>query len=194
MRQRFLKVHRRASVPGRLGPVLMALTVLVCSPSRADDAIDVIHAEIDQAVWQPFKCAFEAMDGAALNALYAADVLRVTPDGLDTDEAFKTFNLTRFDAARRRGDSIVLDFWLDQRSTSPTTSYDVGFFRTTTIESGGATRQYFGQFHIVLRKEHGRWKIAQDWDSGTIAGETIGAEQFERGSSPWRACDGGGAP
>ena len=41
------------------------------------------------------------------------------------------------------------------------------------------TQVHFGQFHIVLKKIDGHWKITQDWDTSTIAGKPITAEVFE---------------
>jgi len=38
----------------------------------------------------------------------------------------------------------------------------------------------YGQFHMVLEQENGAWKIAQDWDTTTINGNTILASDFEK--------------
>ncbi|MGB5822297.1 MAG: hypothetical protein WBG90_22635 [Saonia sp.] len=38
----------------------------------------------------------------------------------------------------------------------------------------------YGQFHIVLKKIAGLWKITQDWDTTTINGNSIGAKDFEK--------------
>ena len=47
------------------------------------------------------------------------------------------------------------------------------------IKAGGGTTIY-GQFHIVLKKEGDTWKITQDWDTSTINGNTITANDFEK--------------
>ncbi len=79
-----------------------------------------LHREIDETVWRPFKAAFEARDGAALNALYAEEVLRATPDGIDTDNQFKTQNLV---PPKNPEMTVRLAFWLESRRTNATTSY-----------------------------------------------------------------------
>jgi ketosteroid isomerase-like protein len=155
---------------------------------RADEAIERAQREIDRGVWQPFQCAFEAMDGNALNELYAEQVLRVTPEGIDTRGSFKSYNETRFADSQRKGDHIALDFWLDSRATDGATSYDVGFFRLGTRSSTGIIKYYYGQFHIVLQKQPNGWKIIQDWDTQTIAGRPITAADFARGSAIKRVC------
>lgn len=155
---------------------------------QAVESTESTQRQIDRALWQPFQCAFENMDGKALNKLYGKRVVRVTPEGIDTKNVFKAFNATRFDAGKARGDRVSLDFWLDSRATNSNTSYEVGFFRLGSTNRAGVTEDYYGQFHILLRKQRGRWKIVQDWDTNTIAGRAIGAEEFARGSPMETSC------
>ena len=142
-------------------------------------SIQEIQSQIDLSVWKPFKKAFEDLDGPALNAIYAADVLRVTPEGIDTQNAFKPKNLERFEKNKKDGVSIALDFWFDSRKTNLDTSYEVGFYRIGFTDKEGKTNFVYGQFHIVLKKIKGEWKITQDWDTTTINGKAIAAEDFE---------------
>lgn len=138
-----------------------------------------LQKEIDMTIWKPFKEAFESLDGAALNSLYAEDVLRVISNKIDTQGEFKIKNINNFLAAKNNNVSIELNFWLDSRSTNEDTSYEVGFFkikRTTNDKSN----IHYGQFHIVLQKISGTWKITQDWDTSTLNGKKITKEDFER--------------
>ncbi len=158
----------------------IALALILSSmTARANDVL-AVQAEIDRTVWKAFQAAFESLDGDALNAVYAESVLRVTPEGIDSDGVFKKFNSTRFNTNKANGDQISLDFWFDSRHTNLTTSYDVGFYRVGTKSSAGATSYFYGQFHIVLQKIDGNWKIVQDWDTSVIAGRAISAEEFAR--------------
>ena len=156
------------------------LVVVSVAPAWADSDVAAIHAEIDRTVWKTFQHAFESMDGDALNSVYADNVLRATPEGIDTQNEFKQTNRTRFAANVANGDQIALDFWFDSRRTEATTSYDVGFYRVRITNASGATNTFYGQFHIVLKKLEGSWKIVQDWDTGSIGGRAISAADFER--------------
>ena len=120
------------------------------------------------------------MDSEALNATYADKVLRVTPQGIDTQNAFKAANLKRFEKNREDGVSIALDFWFDERDTNGEASYEVGFYRIAFTDKGGKTNYSYGQFHIVIQKQKGTWKITQDWDTTTVNGRTIDASDFAR--------------
>ena len=139
-----------------------------------------LQQEIDKSVWKPFQKAFQTLDGEALNATYADEVLRVTPKGIDTENTFKGNNLKRFEQNKTDGISISLDFWFDSRHTNATTSYEVGFYRIGFIDKDGKTSYSYGQFHIVLKKIEGQWKITQDWDTGTINGNPITASDFAK--------------
>lgn len=158
---------------------LFLFLIVAITPMAAQTATEAIQKEIDQTVWKPFQKAFETLDGDALNATYAAQVLRVTPQGIDTENAFKKGNTERFASNRANGDKINLDFWFDSRHTNETTSYEVGFYRIAFTSKEGDTQYSYGQFHIVLEKINGQWKITQDWDTTTIAGKPITAKEFD---------------
>ncbi|MFS4491495.1 nuclear transport factor 2 family protein [Maribacter sp. 2308TA10-17] len=138
-----------------------------------------IQKEINETLWKPFKAAFENIDGPALNALYGKQVLRVTPNGIDTENKFKEANLKRFENNKSSQANIQLDFWFDSRHTNSDTSYEVGFYRMQLTNPGGENTIY-GQFHIVLKRIDGVWKIIQDWDTTRINGNAISASDFEK--------------
>ena len=146
---------------------------------QAETVVD-FQKEIDETVWKPFQRAFETLDGEALNATYSNEVLRVTPQGIDTQNAFKTANLKRFIQNKEDGVSISLDFWFDSRHTNGAASYEVGFYRIGFTDRTRKTNYSYGQFHIVIRKQNGEWKITQDWDTTTLNGKIIDATDFAR--------------
>ncbi len=162
----------------------LVLLFILCFSYFGYAQVDVeqIQNEIDKTVWKPFQKAFETLDGEALNATYADEVLRVTPQGIDTENAFKAGNLKRFEKNKADGVSISLDFWFDSRHTNATTSYEVGFYSIGFTDKDGKTNYSYGQFHIVLKKIEGQWKITQDWDTATINGNPITSSDFAKKS------------
>ena len=135
-----------------------------------------LQKEIDETVWRPYKAAFEKRDGAALNALYGDGVIRVTPAGIDTQDDFKLNNIS----PKTTDLTVKLDFWLESRHTNETTSYEVGMFRIARYADDQLAEYHYGQFHIVMRKIDGEWKITQDWDTPVVLGHTLTAEDFEQ--------------
>lgn len=157
---------------------LLFFLALIISWGANAQSIEELQNEINLQVWKPFQHAFETLDAEALNATYAEQVLRVTPNGIDTQNAFKPKNLERFEKNKADGISIDLDFWFDSRKTNSDTSYEVGFYRIGFTDKNDKTDFVYGQFHIVIKKIDGRWKITQDWDTTSINGNTIGATDF----------------
>ncbi len=141
--------------------------------------IELVQKEIDQNIWKPFKAAFESLDAEKLNSLYAEEVLRVTPNGIDTKNNFKKANIKRLTDHEKNKTDLQLDFWFDSRHTNETTSYEVGFYRMNLSNTDRVTSLY-GQFHIVLKKSSGRWKIIQDWDTDSINGKDLSKQDFEK--------------
>lgn len=157
----------------------LTMTLFQLSLLNAQTSTQAIQTEIDQTVWKPFQQAFQTLDGVALNATYADQVLRVTPSGIDTKNSFKKSNLERFAQNKAARESITLDFWFDSRRTQNDISYEVGFYRIGFTDKNGKTAYSYGQFHIVLQKINGQWKITQDWDTATMKGKPITATDFE---------------
>ncbi|MBW1295764.1 YybH family protein [Aquimarina litoralis] len=145
----------------------------------AQTNVEVIQQHIDKTVWAPFHKAYEERDADALNAIYATNVIRVTPNGIDTKDEFKRKNIENFKASKESKTQIKLDFWFDSRHTNEDTSYEVGFYKIG-LTTNGKTQHIYGQFHIVLQKIEGVWKITQDWDTTTINGHTISEEEFSK--------------
>jgi len=103
----------------------------------------------------------------------------VTPEGIDTKNRFKNQNIERFNVSKANGSKISLDFWFDSRHTNEDTSYEVGFYRIKFLTNEQESIVY-GQFHIVLKKIKGKWKITQDWDTTMINKEEITAKHFAK--------------
>jgi hypothetical protein len=147
--------------------------------SSAQVNMEMIQNDIDQSVWKEFKSAFERIDAIALNDLYADQTLRVTPNGIDTENSFKTANVERFQMLKEKSAIVKLDFWFESRHSNSDTSYEVGYYKMATIIDD-ETSVHYGQFHIILKKISGVWKIVQDWDTTIINGRKIGQKEFER--------------
>ena len=153
---------------------------LFCSSSLViGQDVATIQKNIDQTVWKPFQQAYEALDSEALNATYADEVVRVTPEGIDTQNEFKRRNIASLKASKDSNTSIKLDFWFDSRHTNQDTSYEVGFYKIG-VTTNKDTQYIYGQFHIVLKKINEQWKIIQDWDTLTINGQSIGVTDFDK--------------
>jgi ketosteroid isomerase-like protein len=137
----------------------------------------VLQTEIDTQVWRPFIQAYTNLNAEAYNNLHTADVLRGSPWGLSQGEAYFQRNREHF--AKLKSDSLErkIAFTFEYRVQQADIAYEVGYYRLINQRAGDEQR-FYGQFHVVLKKENGRWKIAQDWDASSINGLKITEADF----------------
>lgn len=142
-----------------------------------------ISSEIDSQVWQTFIRTFGAYDGEGFNAIHTPDVLRGNPESLSEGESYFRQNIDQSLKGQQSGRTRSIAFTFEHRVHSDLVAYEVGYYRVTVAKAGEVPQKFFGQFHVVLRKENGRWRIAQDWDASTINGVPVSEEMFLRYAS-----------
>ncbi len=158
--------------------LMLAMLFLATTIYAQDDAATA--QDVNEKLWKPFKAAFEERDWEAFNALHTADVLRVNKWGIKVGEEYRESNKKHYSQPDNRKRTI--DFWLEHRIYHGDIGYEVGYYHITSQAPGEEMRSYYARFHVVLRKENGEWKIAQDWDTSEINGVPVTAEDFAKGT------------
>ncbi len=162
---------------------LLLLLFFTISLSQVNAQADAAkwQAEIDQEIWLPFMQAYKDFDGEAFNALHSDDVIRVSPWGIRTGADYKQSTLEGYRRNKAEGREREIFFWLEHRQTNQNLSYEVGYYKINSTTKEG-TKHYYARFHVVIRKIDGVWKIVQDWDTNTINGRKVTAEDFAKGA------------
>ena len=164
---------------------VLVLSVLVLSTSifAQSETKPDFSKEIDEQVWEPFKEAYANYDAGQYIALHTEDVLRITKwGGIKKGEAFREGiqkNFNREDKLKHQ-----LEFQFEHRIHSTDVAYEVGYYKMLRITKEGKSEEYYGRFHVVLKKIAGIWKITQDWDTGNINGHEVTAKDFQRLENP----------
>lgn len=163
--------------------IYYTLVLCICTVAFSQQYVPdpAIAQEVNEQVWKPFKKSYEGRDWKTFNDLHTDDVLRInTWSGIREGDEYKkrVKNSNQRNTQRKK----TIDFWLEHRIYSETTGYEVGYYRVVNEEPGKEPTTSYARFHIVLRKEDGVWKIAQDWDTSTINGEEVTAEDFAKGT------------
>ncbi|MBK8968700.1 MAG: nuclear transport factor 2 family protein [Saprospiraceae bacterium] len=140
----------------------------------------LLQAEIDAQIWRTFIQAYNTFDAEQYNNIHTAGVLRGGPWGLLEGEAYHQNNRTQFAANKANGLQRRIAFTFEHRVHRDSVAYEVGYYRVISESASGKQHTSYGQFHVVLRKEDGVWKIAQDWDAGTLNGVRITLEDFTK--------------
>jgi len=139
--------------------------------------------EIDEQVWDSFKEAYANYDAEQYLALHTDDVLRITKwSGIRTGDTFRAEIRASFSREDKPRQSI--DFEFEHRIHSDDTAYEVGYYQLTRVKEEGKSERHYGRFSVVLKKIDGKWKIAQDWDTGNINGHKVTGVDYHRLKSP----------
>ncbi|GAB5398441.1 MAG: hypothetical protein Aureis2KO_00260 [Aureisphaera sp.] len=132
--------------------------------------------EVDEQIWQPFKNSYSNGDAVTFNSIHTDDVMRITPRGIQKGQDYKDSNTQWLSKADRK--SRTIDFVFEHRIYSEETGYEIGYYKI--VYNGDEEKAHYARFTVLLRKENGQWRIAQDWDTNNINGHKVTAEDFNR--------------
>ena len=150
------------------------IVILSFNMAAAQDA----QTEINKQVWQPFIQYFNDYNSEGFLSVHSKDVVRSPRDSkkiFGWDEYLKNQKAgdqRSMGAGRKR----TLDLHFTERISGNDLAMDIGVYKTTSMDGSGQPRDFYGRFHVVLRKENGVWKILVDTDSSE--GGTIGEKDF----------------
>lgn len=157
--------------------VVLSIPFFVAAQSPASPAGGP-QAEINEQVWKPFIKGLNNADTDLFLSVHSKDLVRSPRDGKEVfgwDEYYKQSKVAN---TNRKSDGTALDIQLrfTERIAQGNKSIEVGIYKTTVTRKGEAPQSFYGRFHVVERKENGKWKILVDTDSSE--GDTIGEEHF----------------
>lgn len=138
-----------------------------------------IQKEIDEQVWKPFVAAFNSFNQEEFAAVHSKDIIRVIQD----DKIIWGYN-QYFPEPKKDGQTQTpnhkrtLELRFIQRIADNDKAFEVGYYKTSYQMQDGSQRSGYGKFHVVLRKEEGKWKILVDADTNQGASK----EEFEKAS------------
>ena len=137
--------------------------------------------EINKDIWEPFSQAYASGDADLYLSLHSPDFIRASRSGEHTTDlhGYSQGVLRSFNRNAIRGGRTTIDFRFFERFASDITASERGIYKYTYYPLNGEPVSGYGQFHVVSRKENGKWKIFMDYDSDE--GGTIDAADFDAG-------------
>jgi hypothetical protein len=145
--------------------------------------------ELNCQIWIPFSDAYASGNPEPYLALHSPKLIR------GEGNQKRVMNLVQYaDAIRQafqhwkaEGARPAVQFRFVERIVSEEAASERGIFQFHLTSATGEQRTFYGKFHVIARKEQGRWKILLDYDSsegGTITEATYAAahamEEVER--------------
>jgi ketosteroid isomerase-like protein len=152
----------------------LALLLMMVSSLNAQE----VQKEINEQVWKPFIKNFNEHNTSGFMTVHSKDVTRSPRDSKSV------WNWEEYNKEQATGDQQdikekrkrTLELRFTERINSKDRAIDVGIYKTSYLLQNGSKQDYFGRFHVVLRKEKGVWKILVDTDSSE--GNRIGEKEF----------------
>ena len=133
--------------------------------------------EIDQELWRVFVESYNSRNAERYLSIHSKDIVRITTGGIRQGDVFREG--IRRSYARKNQTKRTISFKFEHRIHGKEIAYEVGYFKVTYYKNG-KEEDHFGRFSVVLKKEEGRWKIAQDWDIDRINGDKITKEDYNK--------------
>lgn len=160
-----------------LGAALLPLTASAQMPAPKPANPEILKA-IDQEIWLPFIKAFAEGKADDYIALHSRQLVRPMGDAkrIDPYDRWSAGTRGMFKSFADRGTKAAIDFRFLERIANEDTASERGIFEFSMTNAKGETQKSYGKFHVILRKEDGKWKILMDYDSSE--GRTINAESF----------------
>lgn len=142
------------------------------------DSAQNIQQEINEQVWLPFIQAFGDGNTDAFMGVHSKDLIRSgreSKEVLNWDQYYQETKQGNESRAKSKG-RISIELRFTERIGNEKQAIDVGVYKTSYTRRDGTIGASYGRFHVVLRKENGKWKILVDTDSSE--GNTINEQSF----------------
>jgi hypothetical protein len=151
------------------------------APKPADP--EILKA-LDRGIWQPFVRAYGEHKADDYIALHSRQLVRVSAEQKSIDPYDLWIERTRamFKSFADRNRRFAIAFRFTERIANADTASERGIFEFSVLAPNAEPRRFYGKFHVLSRKEDGRWKILSDYDSRE--GGTIDAASFAAAHAP----------
>ena len=129
------------------------------------------------AVWAKFYKAYTTLDYTIMAEIHAKELVRVSGGQkiLDYDIYINNYK-AGFERDKLTGQTSEISLRFFERLNTNTTASERGIYKLVRNKGTDKERAYYGQFHVLLKKIDGEWKITMDYDSSE--GGTIGEDDY----------------
>ena len=168
----------RRNVLVLLTALFLPLASLAQMPAPKSTSPETLK-ELDRDIWLPFIKAYGEGNPDGYIALHSKSFIRPMGDRkqIDTYEEWNQTTRGMFKSAAERGTKASIQFRFLERFANAESASERGIYEFASINAKGEARKFHGKFHVISRKEDGKWKILVDYDS--TEGRTINEESFK---------------
>ncbi|MEH6535625.1 MAG: hypothetical protein V7719_04485 [Psychroserpens sp.] len=155
------------------------LVVFLIASTQLSQSQSLQNLKDINQVWAKFYQAFETLDHQPMAEIHAKELIRIA--GGRSILNYKTYITSykdRFKASKVNNDTNNISLRFFERINSDDIASERGIFKLIRNKDKPNEQTYYGQFHVIIKKLNGTWKITMDYDSTEF--DTIGEADFKK--------------
>ncbi len=154
-------------------PIILSICMMYISMSG-----QTVQDTINEQVWKVFSQSYNNHDSQLFESIHSSDLIRVSGNGKRIYSAQDYFERARASFSRREqeGQEVNIAFRFLDRFDHGDMASEQGIYQLKVEKNDGSVEQYYGQFHVLLRRGSSKWLIFMDYDANP--NNEIGLQQF----------------
>jgi len=155
---------------------LVFLLFLMVFPHKSYSQSVTNLKEINK-VWSAFYKAFDSLDYKPMAVIHSKKLIRISggKNIIDYDTYINNYK-SKFHNARKKKQTSKISLRFFERINNDSIASERGFYKLIRNKNKANQQTYYGQFHVILKKENRVWKISMDYDSDE--GNSITEKQY----------------
>lgn len=172
MKKSFITIRR--SMQSNKFILSLLFLVVFTNPSHSQTLNNL--KEINQ-VWKKFYQAFESLDYNLMADIHSKDLVRISGGQRISDyNSYINNYKTTFKQAKINGVTNNISLRFFERINNDSIASERGIYKLIRNRNLNDEHTYYGQFHVIFKKEKGYWKILMDYDSNE--GNSISEDDY----------------
>lgn len=156
--------------------VLLLFTIISVSQVNAQSANNL---EAINEVWYQFYQAFATLDSQPMAEIHSKNLVRVSGGQRILDyETYINNYKEGFSQTRQDKGTNEISLRFFERINNDSVASERGVYQLIRNKGQQSEQTYYGQFHVIMIKEEGDWKILVDYDSSE--GNTIDEQDYNQ--------------
>ena len=127
-------------------------------------------------LWAKFSQAFDSLDYTLMADIHSKELVRISAGERISDYYTYIAGYKKgFERKKAENETNNISLRFFERIHNDSVASERGIYQLIRNKDRPAEQAYYGQFHVVFKKEAGTWKIIMDYDSNPD--NSIGEEQ-----------------
>ncbi len=135
------------------------------------------HLKEINKIWDKFCLAFESQNYQLMAEIHSKELVRIGGGSNISDYEKYIGNYKRqFENEKKTGTTSHIGLRFFERANNDKVASERGIYELIRNKGTDQEQRFYGQFHVLFKRENGNWRIVMDYDSNEK--DTIGKEAY----------------